>query len=96
MLIGSHVRVLHHVLRLAIVAKNGASDPVETLVVAPHNDFIQSRLAAADAIDNLFVGPAFGPRLLKNLRSFHSFLNYRARSEERVTLSFPLQTTKNL
>jgi hypothetical protein len=53
--VGIHVRLLHHVLGLLLVADDGAGGTVEALVVAPHQDLEKSRLAVQHLRDDLFV-----------------------------------------
>jgi hypothetical protein len=51
----THIRVLHHILRLAIVAQDGTRHPIQPLVVAPHDDLVQRCLTAEDAGDHFRV-----------------------------------------
>jgi hypothetical protein len=39
-LVRSNVRILHNVFRFCIIAQNGPSHAIETLVVAPHQQFV--------------------------------------------------------
>ena len=61
MRVGIDIRLLHHVLDVTIVAENGANGPVQPLVVAAHQDFVEGDVAAADALDDGFIGPARRP-----------------------------------
>src|SRR5205085_2728403 len=51
-----HVRLLHHVLGLAIVTQDGARRPVDAFVVATHQHFEERRLASENLGDHLLVG----------------------------------------
>jgi hypothetical protein len=53
---GPHVGLLHDVLRLVVVVRDRAGDPVEALVVAAHQHLEQPDLAAPHPRHDLFVG----------------------------------------
>ena len=62
MRVGVDIGLLHHVLDVTIVTQNGANGPVEPLVVAAHEDFVEGDVAAADALDDGLVGQLGGRR----------------------------------
>ena len=56
MRVGIDVRQLHHVLDVTIVTQNRANRPIEPLVVATHEDFVEGDVAATHALDDGFIG----------------------------------------
>ena len=67
MLIGADVRFLHHVLRLGAIAHNGHHHAAESLVVSPHDDFVEFKLPAQYAVDHFLIGPTFHASLFQHL-----------------------------
>ena len=65
------VGVLHDVLGLGIVPQDGASDPVEALVVAAHQHLEERRLAGLDARDHGIVRKLTPLRALVHRRYLH-------------------------
>jgi len=59
--VGRDVRLLHGVLRLDVVAQDGARDAEQALVVAAHDQLEQRRLAVADATHDGLVGKLVHP-----------------------------------
>jgi hypothetical protein len=57
----SHIGILQDVLRLGLVTKNRAYNSIEALVVAPHEDLEQVRMAVFHPVDDLFI-TEIGPR----------------------------------
>jgi hypothetical protein len=50
-----HVRFLHHVLGLALVADDGARGAIDAFVMAPHQDLEDRRVAIEDPRHDLLV-----------------------------------------
>jgi hypothetical protein len=56
-----HVRVLHHVLGLALVAQNRARRAEHALIVTPHQDLEQGRVAGDDPRHDFLIRQGGGP-----------------------------------
>src|SRR2546425_13359162 len=84
-LIGPDVSILHHIFRFGIIVQNRASDTIQALVVPAHDNFVQSRIAGFDPLDDLLVGPAFGFGLFQSYDGSHGSLKYRAYRSRMVT-----------
>ena len=86
-LVGADVGVLHDVFGFAVVVEDGASDAVEALVVAAHEDLVERGLSCADAVDDLFVGEAFGLGFFWSQGRYHRVARtlYRASGAGKVT-----------
>ena len=71
--IGADVCILHHILRLSIVAQNSARNSVYALVVAPHDDLEQRRLTLQNSPYNFLVCEGLGCIQLFRRDGFHCF-----------------------
>ena len=70
---GAQVGILEHVLGLAVIAQDGAGDPVEALVEAPHHGREERCLAGTHALDQQ------GDRLVRWNRALACRRFHRAR-----------------
>jgi hypothetical protein len=59
--VGVDVCLLHDVFRLILVFHDRTRGPVDPLVVAPHQDFIESGLSVEDPRDDVFVAEGGPP-----------------------------------
>jgi hypothetical protein len=84
-LVGADVGVLHDVLGLGVVAEDGAGHAVEALVVAAHEDLIESGVSSFDAIDDLVVSEVGSGGLANCSRLHGASPLYRAGTLQKVT-----------
>jgi hypothetical protein len=59
MLIRPHIRLLHDVFRLRVVPQNCKRDPVDSLIVAAHQDFIERGISRTGQADQFFIRVVF-------------------------------------
>src|SRR3954453_6497288 len=84
MLISTHVGVLHDVLGFGVIADDGTRNAVKTLVVSTHDDFVESGFSGQNAVDDLFIGPAFGRRTRVDFADWHGLINTERRGGKRL------------
>jgi len=56
MLIGAHIRRLHHVFSLCFVTDNRSGSPIQPLVIAPHDDLKERSFSTEHSRNNKLVG----------------------------------------
>ena len=80
------VGVLHDVFGFGVAMQDGARDPVETLVVTTHDDFIKRSLSPTNAADNFLVSQAFRSDFFRNYGWSHeTLIPTRVQDKEKVT-----------
>src|SRR5437868_7041880 len=86
MVVGTHVRVLHHIFDFVFIAQDCTHDAVQPLVVPTHDDLVKCRLAGQYSLNHFSIGKTLHACILDG-GGLHARQEYRVWASSKVTTS---------